>query len=49
MVSSLHPFYTYHCRVSAFTVEYGPYSESLQIATPEDGKPEDEVSAFMYY
>lgn len=37
-VSSLHPFYTYHCRVSAFTVEYGPYTEGFQITTPEDGE-----------
>lgn len=37
-VTSLHPFYTYVCRVSASTVEYGPYSESIQITTFEDGK-----------
>ena len=37
-VTSLHPFYTYICHVSASTVEYGPYSESLLIVTPEDGE-----------
>lgn len=37
-VSSLHPFYTYLCHVSAFTVEYGPYTEGFEITTPEDGE-----------
>lgn len=37
-VSSLHPFYTYRCRVSAFTVGYGPYTEGFEVTTPEDGK-----------
>lgn len=37
-ISSLHPFYTYLCRVSAFTVEYGPYSANLQFVTLEDGE-----------
>ena len=37
-VSSLHPFYTYMCRVSTSTVEYGPYSESFLITTFEDGE-----------
>lgn len=37
-VSTLHPFYTYVCRVSAFTVEYGPYSEEFLIVTPQDGE-----------
>lgn len=37
MVSSLHPYYTYHCRVSAITVEYGPYTDILTVTTREDG------------
>ena len=38
ILSTLHPFYTYVCRVSAFTVEYGPYSEESLIVTPQDGE-----------
>lgn len=37
-VTSLHPFYTYLCRVSAFTVEDGPYSENVEVFTLEDGE-----------
>lgn len=37
-ISTLHPFYTYLCRVSAFTVEYGPYTEDLVFMTLEDGE-----------
>ena len=37
-VSSLHPFYTYLCHVSAFTVEYGPFSDGFHITTPENGE-----------
>ena len=37
-IPGLHPFYTYLYRVSAFTVEYGPYSGSFQFTTLEDGK-----------
>ena len=36
-VLSLHPYYTYECRVSAYTVGSGPYSEVFTITTPEDG------------
>ena len=38
IATSLHPYYVYVCRVSAFTVGYGPYSEGIQITTPEDGE-----------
>ena len=33
----LHPYYTYECIVSAFTVGIGPYSQAVQITTPQDG------------
>ena len=34
---SLHPYYTYECVVSAYTVGSGPYSEVFTITTSEDG------------
>lgn len=37
-ISTLHPFYTYLCRVSAFTVGYGPYTENFLFTTLEDGE-----------
>lgn len=37
VLSNLHPFYTYECIVSAFTIAEGPYSEEAEITTPEDG------------
>ena len=37
-ISSLHPDYTYVLSVSAFTVAAGPYSRTVNITTPEDGK-----------
>ena len=37
LVLSLHPYYTYDCAVSAYTVDNGPYSEMLTITTSEDG------------
>ena len=40
-VPSLHPFYTYDCKVAAFTIAQGPYSEKLSITMPEDGKSLD--------
>ena len=36
-VLSLHPYYTYECVVSAYTVGSGPYSEVITITTSEDG------------
>ena len=36
-VHSLHPYYTYECVVSAYTVDNGPYSEVLTVTTLEDG------------
>ena len=37
LVPSLHPYYTYECAVSAYTVDNGPYSEVLTVTTSEDG------------
>ena len=37
-ITSLHPFYIYEWKVSAFTVGEGPYTSVLTISTPEDGK-----------
>ena len=36
-VLSLHPYYTYECAVSAYTVGSGPYSEVFTITTSENG------------
>ena len=38
-VQSLHPYYTYTCRVAAVTTGPGPYIGNLTIQSPEDGKP----------
>ena len=37
-VQSLHPFYTYRCAVSAFTVATGPFANFSAVMLPEDGK-----------
>lgn len=34
----LHPYYTYECVITAFTIAAGPYSQVVQITTPEDGR-----------
>lgn len=36
-ISSLHPFYYYEWKVSAFTVGVGPYTNTSVLRTPEDG------------
>ena len=36
-VQSLHPFYTYRCAVSAFTVATGPFANFSVVMLPEDG------------
>ena len=33
----LHPYYYYSCVITAVTVAAGPYSQTVQIRTPEDG------------
>ena len=35
-VPFLHPYYTYECVISAYTVATGPYAE-FTVMTPEDG------------
>ena len=37
-IRGLHPYYVYHCRVAAYTVALGPFTNNLQIVTGEDGK-----------
>ena len=37
-VPMLHPFYTYTCIVAAVTVGVGPYSTTVEVELPEDGK-----------
>ena len=37
-VQSLHPYYTYQCTVSTYTVGVGPYTTIFRIRTPEDGE-----------
>ena len=36
-ITGLHPFYTYKCNVSAVTVGYGPFSDTTDTTTLEDG------------
>ena len=40
-LQSLHPYYTYTCRVAAVTTGPGPYTGNLTIQLPEDGKITD--------
>ena len=37
-VSSLHPYYSYECRIAAVTVSMGPFSTSLTVKTKQAGK-----------
>ena len=37
-VSSLHPYYSYECRIAAVTVSMGPFSTSLTVTTKQAGK-----------
>ena len=38
-VTSLHPYYTYRCSVSAYTVDIGPATSESTVRTLEDGNP----------
>lgn len=38
VVQNLHPYYLYQLRVSAVTVEDGPFSDLISWTMPEDGK-----------
>ena len=37
-IGSLHPYYIYECKVAAFTVALGPYSNTTSVQTNEAGK-----------
>ena len=37
-VSSLHPYYSYECRIAAVTVSMGPFSTALTVTTKQAGK-----------
>ena len=36
-IGSLHPYYHYECKVAAYTIGLGPYSESISLLTDEEG------------
>ena len=36
-ITNLHPFYTYHCYITAITVGEGPYTDAVTIVTDEAG------------
>ena len=38
LLETLHPYYNYSCVIAAVTVNFGPYSESINVTTLEDGK-----------
>ena len=38
MLQSLHPYYTYTCRVAAVTTGAGPYTGNITVQLPEDGE-----------
>jgi len=40
VVGPLHPYYTYHCTVVAYTIEVGPYTAIITVRTDEAGKDE---------
>ena len=37
-IENLHPFYAYHCQVTAVTVGEGPYADTVVVVTDEAGK-----------
>jgi len=46
VIGPLHPYYTYHCTVVAYTVEVGPYTAIITIQTDEAGKDNNYVILF---
>ena len=38
LISFLHPYYSYMLSVAAVTIGKGPFSHTLTVKTPEDGK-----------
>ena len=45
VVGPLHPYYTYHCTVGAYTVEVGPYTAIITVQTDEAGK--DNIACWL--
>ena len=37
-IGSLHPYYTYNCKVVAVTIGLGPFSTVITLRTAEDGR-----------
>ena len=37
VITGLHPYYTYSCKVAAVTISSGPFSQPTEIQMPEDG------------
>ena len=48
-VPMLHPFYTYTCIVAAVTVGVGPYSATVVVELPEDGKQVHSEFFFFFF
>ena len=38
-VESLHPYYTYQCKIAARTIELGPFSSTITVQLLEEGEP----------
>ena len=36
-VHELHPYYTYECKIAAFTIDLGPYSDVFTVQLAEEG------------
>ena len=36
-IYELHPYYTYECRIAAFTIDLGPYSNVFTVQLAEEG------------
>ena len=49
VVGSLHPFYIYHCTITAYTVEGGPTTNVISIRTHEDGMIYSYMGTFGLY
>ena len=38
-VESLHPYYTYQCKIAVHTIDLGPFSNAITIQLLEEGEP----------
>ena len=47
-INRLHPYYTYECRVAAYTTREGVLSRPINITTDQDGKHELAVSTNVH-